>query len=148
MIQMNVSTDVAAEPARVFALASDFPNLPGHVAGIIRVEMLTDGPVGVGTRFKETRKFGGRQATETMVVAEFDAPRSYVLKARSCGSIFRSRVRVEPAPGGARLSIETTAKADSLFARLLSPLVGLMAKSMKKCLEDDLAQIKQAAEKA
>ncbi len=63
---------VAAPPEKVFAMMSDFANAPQRISGISKVEMLTDGAVGVGTKFKETRVMLGKEATETMEVTTFD----------------------------------------------------------------------------
>ena len=48
-----------------FAFVSDFANAPKRIKSILRVNVLTPGPVGVGTRFTETRVMFGREATET-----------------------------------------------------------------------------------
>src|SRR4051812_9790697 len=84
---------VAAAPERVFALASDFANLPKRIPDITKVELLTGDTVGVGTRFRETRVMFGKEAVETMEVAAFDPPHSYVLVANSCGARYESTLR-------------------------------------------------------
>ena len=64
MAAVSVSTQIAAPVAEVFALFTDLKNAPGRVKGIKRIELLTNGPVGVGTRFRETRVMFKRDATE------------------------------------------------------------------------------------
>jgi len=102
-MQIEVSESVARPPAQVFAAASDFAHAASRISGILRVEMLTEGPVGVGTRFRETRKMFGKEASEVMTVAEFEPPRRYVLTAESHGCRYRSEIRVEPDGAGSRL---------------------------------------------
>lgn len=136
----------SAPPERVFAMASDFPNAASIVEGITGVEMLTGGPVRVGTQFRETRVMFGKPATETMEVVAFDPPRSYTLRAGSCGAEFVSEVRCVPDGAGTRLEIEMRCRPVSLFAKLMSPLSGLMMGSMTKLIAKDLADIARAAE--
>jgi len=62
-MQFTLDKHIAAPPMRVFAAASDFRNAPQRIHGIKKVEMLSTGPVGVGTRFKETRVLFKKEAT-------------------------------------------------------------------------------------
>jgi carbon monoxide dehydrogenase subunit G len=145
---LNCEISIAAPADRVFKLLSDFAHAPDHVSGINKVEMLTPGPVRVGTKFKETRMMFGKEATETMEVTTFDPPRSYTIQALSCGVEFRSTFRCTPEGTGTkvRLEVETTPK--SLFAKILSPIMKLMMGGMmKKCVMKDLADVKIFAEK-
>lgn len=143
---ISVEKQINAAPERVFALASNFATMPERVPGIKRVEMLTEGPVRVGTRFKETRVMFGKEATETMEVTAFDPPRSYSLGANSCGCIYDSRLDFIPHAGGTKLTMSMTMTAQSFFAKLMKPLAKLMAGSMKKCFDGDLEAIRKAAE--
>lgn len=148
-MNMKLSQSVQAPPRRVFQIASDFANLPSSIPGIIAVEMLTEGPVGKGTRFKESRKFGGRTATETMEVAEWTPPHGYVLTARSCGTSYRSEIRIEAeGAAGARVTMDFTGKPVTFLAKLMTPLGALMKGTMRKLMEQDLADLKAAAERA
>jgi hypothetical protein len=58
--------DVDASPGRAFEVFTDLANNATVVRGIEKMEILTDGPIGVGTRFRETRVMMGKQATEGM----------------------------------------------------------------------------------
>ena len=161
-MRMFLSTLIDAPQEAVFAAASNFPNAPQMINGIDSVEMLcpaTDGtPIGVGTRFKETRTMMGKQATETMEVTEFDPPRAYTLSALSCGVQYDCRVTcLEETPGaggagaggGCRLSYDITGRPQTLFAKVLSPVMGLMMKgTMRKLMEADLADVKAYVERS
>ena len=137
---------INALPERVFALASDFATMSERIPAIKRVEMLTDGPVRVGTRFKETRVMFGKEATETMEVTAFDPPRSYNLGANSCGCLYDSRFEVMPNAGGTMVTLSFTATPVSFFAKLMSPLGKLMAGTMRKLFDGDLEAIRKVAE--
>ena len=53
---------VTAPRALVFDRATDFAGAPARIQAIRKVEMLTPGPVRVGTQFKETRVVFKREA--------------------------------------------------------------------------------------
>lgn len=141
-----VTHRTSAPPGRAFGLASDFAGAAERVSGITRVEMLTPGAVGRGTRFRETRTMMGKEATEEMEVVAWDPPRSYTLRAVSCGAEILSEVRCVPEGAGTRLEIEMRWKPLTFGAKLMSPLGALMAGTMKKCVAQDLADIARAAE--
>lgn len=151
-MRMYLSTTIDAPQEAVFAAVSNFSNAAEMISGIDSVEMLDQAnngsAVGVGTRFKETRTMMGKQATEEMEVTEFDPPRSYVLSAISCGARFDSRVACDQeSPGGCRLSYDIDTQAISLYAKIMSPIMGLMMKgTMRKMMEKDLADIKAYVE--
>ena len=156
-MRMVLSTHIEATQETVFAAASNFPNAAAFISAIDSIEMLTpakDGlPIGVGTRFKETRTMFGKQATETMEVTEFDPPRAYTLSALSCGLQYHSRVTVlEEQPGtgggGCRLSYDIKGTPVSLFAKIVGPIMGVMMKgAMRKAMEKDLADVKNYVER-
>lgn len=155
---MFLSTLIDASQEAVFAAASDFPNAANMIDGINSVEMLStanDGSaIGVGTRFKESRTMMGKEAVEEMEVTEFDAPRAYTLSAVSCGVKFDSRVTcLEETPGsgdhsgGCRLSYDIKTEPQTLFAKVVSPVLGVMMKgTMRKAMEKDLADMKEYLE--
>lgn len=146
MGQMTFSKHVNAPVERVFELASDFANAPQRVSGINRVEMLTSGPVGVGTKFKETRIMMKKEATETMEVLAFDRPRSYTLGAFSCGTQYESSFQFDRDGSGTNMTMTFKYTPKSFFAKMFSPLTGLMSGMIRKCVEKDMEDIKKAAE--
>lgn len=156
-MRMFLSTHIDATQEAVFAAASNFPDAAAFITAIDSIEMLSpakDGlPIGVGTRFKETRTMFGKQATETMEVTEFDPPRAYTLSALSCGVQYHSRVTVlEEQPGtgggGCRLSYDIKGTPVSLMAKIVGPIMGVMMKgAMRKAMEKDLADVKNHVER-
>ena len=147
MASFTVKQHVNAPVERVFDLASDFAGCPKFINGIKKIEMLTPGPVGVGTRFKETRIMFKKEATETMEVVAWDPPRGYALGAESCGATIRSDLRFLSKDGGTRIEMTTSWTANSFFAKLMSPLGALMAGSMKKMVQKDLDDLAASIER-
>jgi carbon monoxide dehydrogenase subunit G len=148
MAGVTVTQRIEAPVDTVFRLATDVDNWAGHIQGITKVERLTSGLVGVGTRFKETRKMFGKEATETMEFSAFEPNRRYELTADSCGAVYRTEFRFEPDGSGTLLTVAMNVAARSFFAKLMKPLAWLMCGMMKKCLMKDLDDLKAAAERA
>lgn len=148
MATMNLSTTVAAPVAEVWSVFSDFRNAPGRIKGIKKIEILTDGPIGVGTKFKETREMFKKEAVETMEVTAFEPNRMYTLECMSCGGHVKFTFRFAPSGRGTQVDVESKCRAVTLFAKLLSPLTSLMmGPMMRKCLLQDIEDLKAVVEK-
>lgn len=126
----------------MWAVASDFANAPGRIRAITKLELLTPGPVGVGTRFREWR---GRQAAD-MEITTWSPPRSYTLRGYAIGTEFTSEIRCVPDGARTRLEMEIHVRPQTFGAKLLSPLISVMSKMMVKTCSKDLADIASAAE--
>ena len=55
MGKIEVAVDIEAPVEKVFALFTDFAKLDQRIDGIKKLELLTSGPIGKGTQFRETR---------------------------------------------------------------------------------------------
>ena len=146
MAQFTLTKRIAAPPAAVFAVVADVERLPSRIPEIKSVELLTPGPVGVGTKIKETRVMFGKEASETFEVVEFDPGRRLTLVAVSCGAEYRCEHRFVPDAGGTVLELAIRTRALTLFAKLMTPLGWLMAGMMKKAIAKDLDAVARAAE--
>lgn len=133
----------SASPDRAWAVASDFANAVDHIRAITRIEILTSGPIGSGTRFREWR---GRQVAD-MEIAAWSPPRSYSLRGYAMGTEFTSEIRCVPDGSGTRLEMEIQVRPRTLGAKILSPLISLMSKMMVKTCTKDLRDIAAAAER-
>lgn len=146
MPQIECSVQIAAAPEAVFAAFSDVHNAPQWVPAIRRTEVLTPGPVGVGTRFRETRVMFGKEATETLEITAFDPPRLMAIEADSCGAHFRSEFAFAPEGQGTRVTLRMQTRAVSLLARLMSPLSRLMMGTMRKAIAGDMEAVRAKLE--
>jgi Polyketide cyclase / dehydrase and lipid transport len=146
VINCSSTHTIAAQPERVFQVFSDFGAMPGRIKGIKRLEMLTPGPLRVGTRFRETRHMHGHDATEEMEITAFDRPRMYAVSCRSCGSLITTTFRFNRAAQGTLVAVEIVAQAQSWFAKLLSPLGKMLTGMIQKCVTQDILDLKQLLE--
>jgi len=142
-MRIEASENIKADRAKVFAAMTDFANAAERISGISRMEMLTDGPVGVGTRFRETRIMMKREATETMEVTDFRPLESYTLEAHSCGCHYTSIISVADAgKGQTKVTMSFSGVPKTFAAKLMIPMGWLFRGMLKKCVLKDLADIK------
>lgn len=146
MPQFTISEHIVAPPEVVFEVAHDFHRAAEHIQGIESCEVLTDGPIGVGTRFRETRIMFGKPSTEEMEITAFDPPHSFVLESDSCGAHFSVEHRFVGDISGTNVRMNFDTRPQTFLAKLFSPLGWLMIKSMKKLVAADLADLKRVAE--
>lgn len=85
MPQVEASRVVNAPPQRVFDELTDFASSPKWLEGVSEAASLTPGPVGVGSRFTQTRTTMGRASKVEGAVLAHDPPRKLVLDIRRDG---------------------------------------------------------------
>jgi uncharacterized membrane protein len=147
MKTLEVSQTVRAPIESVFAVASDLPRAAEFISAITEIEMLTDGPVGEGTKWRETRMMFGRKATEVMWITEWDPPNGYVVEARSHGSHYMTSLSYEALGAGeTRIRMTFGATAETVMAKVMMLVCAFMTKTIIKCFEADLRDIKTYCE--
>jgi uncharacterized protein YndB with AHSA1/START domain len=149
MQDVEVRRHVAAPVERVWALATDLTGSPQVIGGIQAVEVLTPGPFGVGTRWRETRIMFGRSATEEMTVTAVEPLRSYTTEAQGPGVRYVSTFRSVPgADGGTDVTMAFGGRPTTTVARVLGAVTGPLARrAVAKALGGDLVDLATAAEK-
>ena len=146
MSSFKLTNRVEAPIDAVFDIFSDIPRADEMIDDIVSIEMLTDGPVGVGTRWRETRMMFKREATEEMEVTAFDRGKSYTVGCASCGCEYESTWRFESDGGATLVEFEMGYRPVTFLAKVMSPLGRLMAPMMKKCFMKDFDALKALAE--
>ena len=150
MQDVEVRRHVAAPVERVWALATDLAGAPHVVRGIEAVEVLTPGPFGVGTRWRETRRMFGRTATEEMTVTAVEPHRSYATEASGPGVTYVSGFAFAPAAGGGTdVTATFGGRPTTTVGRVLAVLTGALGRrAIARALAQDLADIATAAERS
>jgi hypothetical protein len=149
-----MSVEIAAPTLVVWSAITDFRGAAGRIPAIKSVEVLEGPERGVGMRWRETRVMFGRDATETMTIAEWHEPArpgdegSYLAIAVNHGCEYRSTLRVAPGGVGSRLSFEFDCRAQTLVAKVMTAIMmPLMGGMMRKALQGDLDAIKLHCER-
>lgn len=126
----------------VFAFVADHDNLRRWQSNLIEGKQVTDGPLRVGTRFREVRRLGRRPSTIEAELTVFEPNIRFATK-----TLTQPLVTVSydfAAEGdGTRLTYTFVMHTRGMM-RLLQPLI---ARSIKKQTAADLAKLKQVLER-
>jgi uncharacterized protein YndB with AHSA1/START domain len=119
---------VGAPIDRVWKAATDPAGATARLSAVESVERLTDGPFGVGTRWRETRVSDGERTVEELVVVESDPPRRFVLEVHGGEAVALSTTTLSAAGPDATL-VETTLETTppSVAGRVVGAMLGVLA---------------------
>jgi hypothetical protein len=147
-MKLSLSTSIDATPAKVWSIISDIEHAADHIQGIDKVEVLEKPKSGLkGLKWRETRTMFGKEATEVMWITEAKVNSHYLTRAESHGAIYVSGLSIAKDGEGCTLTMSFEGTPVTFGAKVMWALTGWMAKgAMKKALNQDLADIKAAAE--
>jgi len=147
-MELTVQTSIEAPRERVWQIISDIDHSVDVIRGIEKIEVLERPENGLtGLKWRETRTMFGKEATEIMWVTEAEENRYYQTRAESHGSVYVSRMQIEGGSDRCVLSMSFEATPATIGGKIMWALTGFMFKgSTRKALEQDLADIKRAAE--
>ena len=124
-MQVACSEHINASPERVFAASTDVERWPETISAITKTEVLTDGPVGAGTTFRETRVMFGKEASEVMTFARFEPPRGYTLTAESHGCRYETTFTFTPEAGGTRVDMNFRGEPQTFVSKIMAAVLSV-----------------------
>lgn len=132
MSRTEIQRTIAAPADQVFAAVADVRQFSRAVENIERVEFVSDTRTGPGTRFRETRRLRGREATVELEITEFAPPERVRFLSEAGGVKWDTVFTVARARGGnTRLTMVMEATPLTLPARLMVPLMkGMVRKAI------------------
>ena len=143
MATITVSTQVSAPIEQVFEGYTELDKAAERIPDITSLEVLSEGPFGEGTRWRETRVMFKKEATEEMWVTGFDPPRSYTVEAESHGMRYSTLFSFTPEGDGTKVTWAFSGTALTLGTKIMSPIFNLLLKgTMKKCMLRDLEALR------
>lgn len=146
---VSLSRDTTAAPDRVWSVLTDLESAPDTLSGVTSIEVLTDGPYRVGTRWRETRTVLGRKETQEMRVAAVQAPRSTRIEATAGGVDYVTTFDLVPQHPGTRLTMRfegVQPEANPLQRAMWAIMGPIGARITRKVMASDLDDIVAAAE--
>jgi len=147
MTQVTVQKTIDAPREKVFETFSDLRNADKNVPGILRCEVVTDGEIGVGTRWRETRVMFGKEHTEEMAIVAFTPQEGYVVSASSHGSDYRTEFIFREEGDSTNVTMIFGATPLTLAAKAMTLLMGsMMMGSVRRLIEEDMEALKQVCE--
>lgn len=137
-------SEFIARPQReVFATISDPREAIGFLDNITASVKLTDGPIGLGTTFRETRLVGGKESSADLVITDFDPDSRVGIGVEAEGITVTYRYRLTPEGHGTRVDWACELEAGGL-RKMMLPMV---ASIMKKEDGDHLQRLKAHLER-
>lgn len=144
---LSVETLVSAPVEGVFAVYTDLERAVERIPDLVALELLSEGPFGQGTRWRETRRFMKKEATEEMWVTGCDPPRSYTVEAESNGCRYSTLFSFDAEGGQTRVRWDFTSTPLSLGGKIVGGIFSVLMKGvMKKCMLRDLEALRAVCE--
>ena len=148
---MNVEVAVTIKGSKggIWDVVTDIERASETINGIEKIEILDKPEDGlVGLKWRETRTFLGKTATEDMWITEAVEEAFYTTRAESHGSVYVSTIAISEHGAGNALSMTLECQPQSFLAKLLSFPMGVVFKSAtRKALLQDLNDIKAEVER-
>ena len=139
MTVIRNSTVLPCTPEEAFDYLPDLRNELEWNPECKRMEKITDGPVGLGTKFRA--QWTGSPLVEVEIV-EYERPRMW--KAHNDGSLeFNFTATLEPVAEGTRLSVDMDVRPHGWF-RLVFPVLVLFFRREEK---ENMKRVRQALER-
>ena len=133
---------IARSPKEVFEFITASENAPKISQSVKSMVKLTDGPLRVGTRFRETRLMGGKEQQAELEIVEFEPTQRYSMQNLTEGIETVYRYNFQPERAGTRIDLVCEVKAKGI-KKLMLPLV---ASILKKEDGDHLQRVKKILE--
>jgi len=147
MATVTVSNQITAPVHRVFQLFTDIESGTPPVSGIKKIEMLTAGHFGLGTRWLETRDVLGVPDSAEMEITSFERDKTYTITHHKGGVRIDTVFWFEPVGDGTKVSVEYELDSAGLPPGLLAPLNWAIAGKVRDVIGHDLAELKATLEK-
>ena len=141
MIQHEVTLHLKSPVEQVFAFLADYQNLRTWQSDLIENEQLTEGPLRVGTRFREVRRTGPSQSEIHGEITDFEPNKRFSTKTSTKPQVTVS-YSLEGENGVTRLHYKFVMLTNGMM-RLLEPL---MAGAIKKDTELDFQKLRHILE--
>ena len=133
----SLSLTLQASPEAAFAVVSDLLRAPEWVPDLVSVTKVSDGPVGVGTRFTEVVQMGDKRGDGELWVTVFEPK---ISSRKRMERAFGARFTIEPEGDGCRITHDYEVKLSGM-ARLMAPLMGKWVEKNSAHAMQDLKQL-------
>jgi carbon monoxide dehydrogenase subunit G len=143
MVRFELSVEIGRPVHEVWGYLIEPENVPEWQSSAVSSHTVSEGPMTVGTRLQDERRFLGRRAVSEVEVTEFEPERLFTLHGLSGPVRFTVRHRLSENAGGTRLDVEAEADPGSGIGRLARPMVERAAAHE---IKRDFARLKEILE--
>jgi len=141
MIQHEVTIHLNRPIEQVFAFLMDTTKLTMWQTNLIKFDKITEGPLHMGSRFREVRRTGRRESAFQAEITAFEPNKRFETRTFTKPQVTVSYF-LEPENGGTRVK-HRFVMLTSGFMRLLEPII---AKSIREDNELDFQNLKRVLE--
>ncbi len=117
----------------VFDFVADQRNEPIYNPRMLHSEKITDGPVGVGTRFRATTQSGRREIEMLIEVTEYQRPSRFGSRTTMSTAEVDGGLTFEPVDGATRMSWSWDVRPRGSL-RILAPLVARLGRRQEQTI--------------
>jgi uncharacterized protein YndB with AHSA1/START domain len=139
-VRFEAEVDIDRPPEAVFAVLTDINRLPEWQASAVSAE--AEGPVGEGTRIRETRRLFGREYRVVHEVTAFEPPHRFDVQSVESPLPLTVSHTLEPSGGGTHLEVVGEAKPKGM----LRFAAGAAAKAAEGEFRRDFERLKELLE--
>ncbi|SRR6266545_3997738 len=140
MVIVETPVDIRRSPEQVFDYCTDVLREPEWNPRTRRVQKLTEGPIGLGTRFEGEWIKGNPMVIEYV---RFERPTQWASVGHSARLDAKSEGRISASQNGAHLTVRMELRPRGLLA----PLLPLMRRTMHRREDRNLTTIKAILER-
>lgn len=126
----------------VFDFATDLKNAPVLLPSISKTEMLTEGGMKAGARFRETRLMNGKEQASVIEITQHRRPEVHAASSAMLGMKATYTFRFVVEGTGTRVDMDADVKGMLLWW----PFLGMLARIMEREDGDYLVRLKAALE--
>ncbi|MFE8697792.1 SRPBCC family protein [Cytobacillus sp. FJAT-53684] len=112
----------------VFRYMAGMENVQEIMPIVAEMEKLTDGEIGKGTKFKETRMVRGNKVYADVEYVEFNQDQSFTSRSNSNGLIVEYKYVFHEIEEGTQVELEAFVKTSGLRMKLTRPMIVKMIK--------------------
>ena len=128
MAGFKLSEFLDHSPTSVFAFMTDPANAPKISPSVKEQIKLTYGPLGIGTRLRETRLMEGKEAQAELEVFAYKPPESFGVVNEQEGFTITYQYTLTPEKGGTQIDLECTVKGSGVKKLMEGMVAGILKK--------------------
>ena len=122
MVRFELSVEIARPVHEVWEYLTDVERVPEWQSSAVASHQVSEGPMGVGTKLEDERRFLGRRARSEVEVTEYEPERLFTLRGLSGPVRFTVRHRLSESDGGTRVDVEAEDDPGGI-SRFVRPMI-------------------------
>ncbi|WP_081746716.1 SRPBCC family protein [Arthrobacter sp. H5] len=124
----ELNEHIARSPAEVFEVLSNPTHATEFLDNIKECKQLTDGPIAVGTKFRQTRVVNGKEASADLLVSVYQPNTHVGISTEAEGIEVAYHCHLSPEDNGTRLTWICELEASGLRKMMLPIVAAIMRK--------------------